>query len=111
MIIIMYYQYYFGFLLLLAILALLYDWYTNQSFEKITTAIDCPPPEPIIEQDPVVIVSFRGEKYDITDFVNHHPGGKKILLQNNGKEVAELMKENEHSEKAYQILEKYKVRL
>lgn len=56
-----------------------------------------------------VIVTFRDEKYDITDFVKKHPGGKQILLENNGKDVEQLMAENEHSERAYKLLEKYKI--
>lgn len=54
-----------------------------------------------------VIVSFRGKKYDITNFVRLHPGGKKVLLQNNGRDIEQLMLNNDHSKEAYKILEKY----
>lgn len=57
-----------------------------------------------------VIVTYKESKYNITDFVKKHPGGKAILLQNNGKDVEQLMFDNGHTEKAYLILEKYKIK-
>lgn len=56
-----------------------------------------------------IIVSFRGDKYDITDFLRKHPGGKNVLIKNNGKDIEELMAEYEHSKNAYLILSKYKI--
>ena len=58
-----------------------------------------------------VIVSFRGENYDVTNFVRLHPGGKKVLLQNNGKDIEQLMLNNDHSKEAYRILEKYRIKM
>jgi cytochrome b involved in lipid metabolism len=57
-----------------------------------------------------IIVQFRGYEYDITDFVRKHPGGKQLLLENNGNDIEKLMLENEHSANAYNILEKYKIK-
>jgi cytochrome b involved in lipid metabolism len=57
-----------------------------------------------------IIILFKGEEYDITDFVKKHPGGKQVLLDNNGKDIEKLMFENEHSTHAYNILEKYKIK-
>lgn len=62
-----------------------------------------------VEPNPKVIVTYKGSTYNISDFVRKHPGGKKVLLENNGKDVEKLMLENEHSEHAYQLLEKYKI--
>ncbi|XWV24469.1 cytochrome b5-like protein [Tupanvirus deep ocean] len=56
-----------------------------------------------------VIVKFKGEEYDITDFVKKHPGGKQVLLENNGSDIEKLMIENEHSAYAYNTLQKYKI--
>jgi len=56
------------------------------------------------------IVLFKGSRYDITDFLKKHPGGKKILIDNNGKDIEKLMLENEHSKNAYKMLEKYKIK-
>lgn len=59
--------------------------------------------------DNKVIVYFKGNKYDITQFLLKHPGGKNILEQNNGNDIEELMKYYEHSKYAYQLLEQYKI--
>lgn len=56
-----------------------------------------------------IIVTFKGSKYDITNFIKRHPGGKQILIDNNGKDIENLMLEYEHSKNAYLILEKYKI--
>lgn len=56
-----------------------------------------------------VIVNFKGSKYNITDYIVKHPGGKKVLLDNNGKDIEKLMLENKHSNNAYEILEKYRI--
>nr|WBF70518.1 hypothetical protein [Megavirus caiporensis] len=56
-----------------------------------------------------IIVTFKGSKYDITDFLRRHPGGKQILIDNNGKDIEKLMLEYEHSNNAYRILDKYKI--
>ncbi|EPQ31164.1 uncharacterized protein PFL1_01352 [Pseudozyma flocculosa PF-1] len=47
-------------------------------------------------------VVVDGKVYDVTDFLDDHPGGKKILLKNCGKDASEAFW-TYHSEK---ILEK-----
>lgn len=59
------------------------------------------------KDEPQVIVEFQGRKYDITSFLKKHPGGAAILREMNGKDIESAMLENEHSNKAYQILERY----
>lgn len=54
-----------------------------------------------------IIVQFKDSQYDITNFAKKHPGGKTVLMENNGKDIEKLMIENEHSENAYKLLEKY----
>lgn len=56
-----------------------------------------------------IIVLFKGDPYDITSFVKKHPGGKDILIQHANEEISQLMADNEHSDAAYKILNKYKV--
>ncbi len=51
-----------------------------------------------------VIVTFKDQSYDITEFLQHHPGGKEVLLEQNGKNVEEVMKEVGHSPDAYELL-------
>uniref|UniRef100_A0A6G6ACU0 Cytochrome b5-like protein n=1 Tax=Borely moumouvirus TaxID=2712067 RepID=A0A6G6ACU0_9VIRU len=70
--------------------------------------------KPIVNDPPLgppdkIIVTFKGSKYDITNFIKRHPGGKQILIDNNGKDIENLMLEYEHSKNAYLILEKYKI--
>jgi cytochrome b involved in lipid metabolism len=97
------------YLLVLAILIafLIYIFFSGEAQrsleEKRNTIVkrkkDCEP----------VIVDFQGQKYDITSFLKKHPGGAEILRENNGKDIETLMMDNDHSNKAYQILEKYKI--
>ena len=54
-----------------------------------------------------IIVQFKGSQYDITNFAKKHPGGKNILIENNGNDIEKLMIENDHSKNAYKLLEKY----
>lgn len=42
-----------------------------------------------------VWISIRRKVYDLTDFLNKHPGGSKIILQHAGKDVTKLF-ENLH---------------
>lgn len=46
--------------------------------------------------------------YDITDFVESHPGGGDLVLEYGGKDVTEILKDelsHKHSEAAYEVLE------
>lgn len=50
--------------------------------------------------------------YDVTEFVEDHPGGGDLILDHAGKDVAEIMKDeisHEHSEAAYEILMDYHI--
>lgn len=46
--------------------------------------------------------------YDITDFLDSHPGGGELILEYGGRDVAEILKDeisHTHSESAYEILD------
>lgn len=60
-------------------------------------------------QHPRTIIKFKNDYYDITDFLNRHPGGAQIILDNQHNNVEELMENIGHSETAYALLEKYKI--
>jgi 4-hydroxysphinganine ceramide fatty acyl 2-hydroxylase len=48
--------------------------------------------------------------YDITEFLEAHPGGEEILLQFGGKDITNVMgdpTEHEHSDSAYEMLQEY----
>lgn len=50
--------------------------------------------------------------YDVTEFVDDHPGGGDLILDYAGKDVAEIMKDeisHEHTEAAYEILMDYHI--
>lgn len=55
----------------------------------------------------------RGSKvYDITPFIDDHPGGGDLILEYAGRDVSEIMEDipsHEHSEAAYEILDEYLV--
>ena len=56
--------------------------------------------------------SHRGNVYDITPFLEDHPGGDDLLLAYAGKDMGDVMAdENEHvhSKSAYEMLEEYKI--
>ena len=51
-----------------------------------------------------------GKAYDVTEFADRHPGGRKLLENHVGQDVTELMQNHEnhkHSNSAYKILDKY----
>lgn len=90
----------------------------KEIIEHINVPIQVPAqlPEPMPVQLPIntipsekIIVIYKGSKYDITNFIRKHPGGKAVLLENNGADIEKLMLENEHSAYAYSLLEKYKI--
>ena len=52
--------------------------------------------------------------YDVTEFVEDHPGGGDLILDYAGKDVEEIMKDeisHEHTEAAYEILADYHIGL
>lgn len=56
-----------------------------------------------------VLVKYQGELYDVTNFIDSHPGGPKPILEYDGKDMTEAFDEIGHSKKAMRIMEKYRV--
>lgn len=55
-------------------------------------------------------ISREGKVYDVTKFLNDHPGGDDLILHHAGKDVGEIMTdklEHEHSDSAYSMLDEY----
>jgi 4-hydroxysphinganine ceramide fatty acyl 2-hydroxylase len=53
-------------------------------------------------------VTIGTRVFDVTDFVESHPGGGDLVLEYGGKDVTEILKDEDshtHSEAAYEILE------
>ena len=57
-------------------------------------------------------VSFGAKVYDITEFLDAHPGGGELILEYGGKDVSEIMSDESshlHSDSAYEILKDHLV--
>ncbi|KAJ1024426.1 hypothetical protein NDA18_004593 [Ustilago nuda] len=55
-------------------------------------------------------VIHRGKVYDVTDFVQDHPGGDDLILQYAGKDMQNVMddpQEHSHSDSAYELLDEH----
>ncbi|KAJ8934391.1 hypothetical protein NQ314_013432, partial [Rhamnusium bicolor] len=47
--------------------------------------------------------------YDVTEFLNEHPGGEEVLLEQAGKEASEAFEDVGHSSDARELMVKYKI--
>ncbi|KAK7869287.1 hypothetical protein R5R35_000898 [Gryllus longicercus] len=47
--------------------------------------------------------------YNVTDFLNEHPGGEEVLLEQAGKDGTEAFEDVGHSANAKEIMKKYKI--
>ena len=47
--------------------------------------------------------------YDVTEFLDEHPGGEEVLLEQGGKEATEAFEDVGHSGDARELMKKYKV--
>ncbi|KAI0694956.1 oxidoreductase [Cytidiella melzeri] len=57
-------------------------------------------------------VSRNGKVYDVTKFLDDHPGGDDLILKYAGKDIGSVMKdpeEHEHSESAYDMMDGFLV--
>lgn len=57
-------------------------------------------------------VTIGDEVYDVTSFLDDHPGGSDLILDYGGKDVSEIMEDgssHEHSEAAYEILHENRI--
>ena len=59
--------------------------------------------------DHSVIIIIDGKVYDVTEFVDIHPGGRQLLKKYHKKDATEAFKEVFHSLEAMRLLESYKV--
>jgi len=55
-------------------------------------------------------VTIGNKVYDVTDFLDDHPGGADLILEHGGKDVTEMMQDEVshfHTEAAYEILDEH----
>lgn len=52
-------------------------------------------------------IIVHGKVYDVTDFLEEHPGGYDIILQVTGRDATQDFEEIGHSKSAYALLEKH----
>ncbi|SAM84347.1 probable SCS7-required for hydroxylation of ceramide [Ustilago bromivora] len=55
-------------------------------------------------------VMHRGKVYDVTDFLQDHPGGDDLIMQYAGKDMEQVMddpQEHCHSDSAYELLDEH----
>ena len=71
---------------------------TQAELEKHNTKDDC-------------WVSLDHKKvYDLTNYIKHHPAGPRIIVKYAGKDITDIMKDeesHEHSEAAYEMMEEF----
>lgn len=53
------------------------------------------------------IVTYQGQQYDITDFLDDHPGGKEVILEYKGKDMTAAFDKQGHSDEAKDMLSTY----
>ena len=59
-------------------------------------------------------VTLRGVVYNVTDFIEDHPGGEELIEEYAGKDVTEIMSDSlshAHSRSAYKMLEEFRIGL
>ncbi|XP_030766124.1 cytochrome b5 isoform X1 [Sitophilus oryzae] len=56
-----------------------------------------------------VWVLVHNDIYDVTAFLNEHPGGEEVLLEQAGKDASEAFEDVGHSSDAREMMLKYKV--
>ncbi|KAL1934649.1 hypothetical protein VTP01DRAFT_6831 [Rhizomucor pusillus] len=54
-------------------------------------------------------VIIHNKVYNVTEFIQEHPGGEEVLLDEAGKDATEAFEDIGHSDEAREILEKYYV--
>ncbi|CAO1430269.1 unnamed protein product [Diamesa serratosioi] len=54
-------------------------------------------------------ITIHNDVFDVTQFLNEHPGGEEVLLEQAGKEATESFEDVGHSSDARELMKKYKV--
>ncbi|CAK9819141.1 Cytochrome b5 [Anthophora quadrimaculata] len=55
------------------------------------------------------LIILHDKVYDVTSFLNEHPGGEEILLDHGGKDSSEDFDDIGHSSEAFELMKNYLV--
>jgi len=61
------------------------------------------------ESDNATLLVIHDSVYNVTDFLNEHPGGEEVLLEQLGKDATEAFEDVGHSSDARDMMKKYKI--
>ncbi|CAM9291692.1 unnamed protein product, partial [Chrysoparadoxa australica] len=65
------------------------------------------------QEDIYIIISSKGEVlprvYDITKYLDDHPGGAEVLLEVAGQDATDMFEDIGHSQDARETMKKYEV--
>ncbi|XP_050305222.1 cytochrome b5 isoform X2 [Anthonomus grandis grandis] len=56
-----------------------------------------------------VWIIIHNDIYDVTSFLNEHPGGEEVLIEQAGQEATEAFEDVGHSSDARAMMEQYKI--
>uniref|UniRef100_A0A8D8TT14 Cytochrome b5 n=1 Tax=Cacopsylla melanoneura TaxID=428564 RepID=A0A8D8TT14_9HEMI len=56
-----------------------------------------------------VVIIYDNSVYNVTNYLNEHPGGEEVLLEQNGGDATEVFNDVGHSSDAREIMKKFKV--
>ncbi|KAF9932326.1 hypothetical protein FBU30_008433 [Linnemannia zychae] len=56
-----------------------------------------------------LLLAIHGKVYNISEFIDEHPGGEEVLLDEAGKDATESFEDVGHSDEARSIMSKYYV--
>jgi len=57
-------------------------------------------------------VIYKGYVYDVTNFLNQHPGGSNLILSHAGKDVKNILDDSnihQHTDSAYKLLQDFRI--
>lgn len=54
-------------------------------------------------------IVIHNNVYDVTEFLNEHPGGEEVLLEQAGRDGSEAFEDVGHSSDARELMQKYKI--
>ncbi|CAO1428301.1 unnamed protein product [Diamesa hyperborea] len=56
-----------------------------------------------------VWIVMRDSVYNVTEYLEHHPGGKALIMEFAGKDATKDFDDSGHSSDAYKMLKKFKI--